>query len=259
MKAVKVLETNILYASDVIYWLDGSSAAQEADMRRLSEAVVLQLDTRPADLQFLHTPGKTALWRRSAGKTVQGPPSEADKLRPAEAAYVIAGSVADSQRRYVPRRFEIQAGNAAGHSVVLYPTPFGTKLGRGGGLRGTLRFAGSNAPAVWALLTLIVNLGVGGNLICRAQADANGDFIIAMHRLPPLPEGVTEYAATLSIRALAAADAADAMDPDDLVAMTLGALNTDNSFAAELALSVVPGEIGLIRSFNRDHLAVQPN
>ncbi|MDT4290086.1 hypothetical protein RO575_11000 [Methylomonas sp. MO1] len=259
MKAVKVLETNILYASDVIYWLDGSSAAQEADMRRLSEVIVLQLDTHPADLQFLHTPGKTALWRRSAGKTVDGAPSEADKLHPVEAAYAIVGSVADSQRRYVPRRFEIQAGNAAGHSVVLYPTPFGTELGRGGGLRGTLRFIGSNAPVVWALLTLTVNLGVGGDLICRAQADANGDFIIAMHRLPPLPQGVADYAATLRIRALVAANATEAIDPDDLVAMTLGALNADNSFAAELTLAVVPGEIGLIRSFNRDHLAVQPN
>ncbi|MBD9360179.1 carboxypeptidase regulatory-like domain-containing protein [Methylomonas fluvii] len=258
MKAVKVLETNILYASDVIYWLDGSSAAQEADMRRLSEAVVLQLDTRPADLQFLHTPGKTALWRRSAGKTVQGAPSEADKLRPSEAAYAIAGSVADTQNRYVPRRFEVQAGNAAGHSLVLYPTPFGTKLGRGGGLRGTLRFTGSNTPAVWALLTLTVNLGVGGNLICRAQSDANGDFIIAMHRLPPLPEGVTEYNATLSIAASAAASAALPVDPADLQPMLLGAINA-NSFAAALALTVVPGDLSLIRSFNRDHLAVQPN
>ncbi|NOV32383.1 carboxypeptidase regulatory-like domain-containing protein [Methylomonas sp. ZR1] len=258
MKAVKVLETNILYASDVIYWLDGSSAPQQADMRRLSDAVVLQLDTRPADLQFLHTPGKTALWRRSAGKTVQGAPSEADKLRPAEAAYTIAGSVADSQSRYIPRRFAVQAGNAAGHSLVLYPTPFGTKLGRGGGLRGTLRFTGSNAPAVWALLTLTVNLGVGGNLICRAQADANGDFIIAMHRLPPLPEGVTEYNATLSIAASAAASAALPVDPADLQPMLLGAINA-NSFAAALALTLVPGDLSLIRSFNRDHFAVQPN
>lgn len=258
MKAVKVLETNILYASDVIYWLDGSSAALEADMRRLNDAVTVQLDERPEDLQFLHSAGKTAFWRRSAGKTVSGPAGDVDKQRPAEPAYPISGTVADNQRRYIPRRFEIQAGNAVGHGLVLYPTPFGTQLGRGGGLRGTLRFAASNQPAVWALLTLTVNLGVGGSLVCRAQSDANGDFILAMHRLPPLPEGISQYAATLGISALTTASADTPIDPSDLVPMTLGATNANN-FSAALTLNVVPGELNLIRSFNRDHLAVQPN
>ena len=258
MKAIKVLETNILYASDVIYWLDGSSAAQEADMQRLNTAVTMQLDNRPADLQCLQTPGKTALWRRSAGKTVSGQVSDVDKQRPVEAAYAIAGVVADNQRRYNPRRFEIQAGNAVGHALLLYPTPFGTRLGRGGGLRGTLRFDGGNLPAVWALLTLTVSLGAGGNLVCRGQADANGDFMLAMHRLPPLPEGVDQYSATLTVAASTLASADLPLDPADLQPMELGASNA-NSFSPALALSVVPGELSLIRSFNRDHLAVQPN
>lgn len=257
MKAVKVLETNILYASDVIYWLDGSSAEQEADMQRLTSVVTVQLDTRPEDLQILHTPGKTALWRRSAGKTVPGEAVDTDKQRPAEIAYAIAGSAADSQRRYIPRLFEIQAGNAAGHGLVLYPTPFGTRLGRGGGLRGTLRFDVGNQPAVWAILTLTVNLGVGGSLVCRGQSDANGDFMLAMHRLPPLPEGVNQYAATLAVAALTTAEADTPVDPADLQPMALGAVNANN-FAAAIALNVVPGELSLIRSQGRDHLAVQP-
>lgn len=259
MKPVTVLETNILHASDVIYWLDGSSAAQESGMLRLNQVLVIQLDECPDDVQFLHTPGKTALWRRSAGKIIAGVASDTGKEHPAENVYTLTGTVADSQRRYIPRRFSIEAGNTAGHSVVLYPTPFGTRLGRGGGLRGTLQFSGNSSPVMWALLTLTVDLTVGANLICRAQADGNGDFILALHRLPPLPEGVSQYPATLSIRASSEASADTPIDPADLEPMALGALDVDDNFADAITLSVVPGEIRLIRSSNKDHIAVQPH
>lgn len=259
MKQITVLETNILHASDIIYWLDGSSAAQESDMLRLNHTLVMQLDEYPDDVQFLHTPGKTALWRRSSGKIIAGTASDTEKERSVENVYTLAGTVTDSQRRYIPRRFSIDAGNTAGHGVVLYPTPFGTRLGRGGGLRGTLRFDSNSSPVMWALLTLTVDLTVGTNLICRAQADGNGDFILALHRLPPLPEGINQYSAMLSIRASSEARADTPIDPVDLESMALGALDVDNNFADAITLSVVPGEIRLIRSSNKDHIAVQPH
>ena len=258
MKAVRVLETNILHASDVIYWLDGSTAVQEAEMQRLDSVLSVTLDTVPADVQLLHTAGKTALWRKNAGVIVEGQADETDKQLPLETSYNLTGSVSDGQRRYIPRRFDIQAGNSASHSLVLYPTPFGTRLGRGGGLRGTLRFDASNKPVVWALLTLTVDLTLGATMVFRAQSDAHGDFIISMQRLPPLPEGSSEYAATLTIQALADATPEEAVDPADLMAMNLGDLSVADSFAASIALSVVPGDIALIRSSNRDHLSVQP-
>jgi len=256
--AVRFLETNILHASDVIYWLDGSTGVEEADMQRLDPILSVRLDAAPTDLQLLHTAGKTALWRKTAGVMVKGLANETDKQRPDEETYDITGTVSDVQRRYIPRRFTIEAGNGAGHGVVLYPTPFGTRLGRGGGLRGTMRFDGNGQPAVWALLTLTVDLTLGATLVCRAQSDAHGDFIIAMHRLPPLPEGSDHYAANLTVQALAEATPDEAVDPADLAAMNLGELSVDDSFAASIALSVVPGELALIRSSSRDHLSVQP-
>lgn len=258
MTAVRVLETNILHASDVIYWLDGSSAADQSEMERLDHVLSVTLDTFPADMQLLHTPGKTALWRKLAGSVVPGVAAEAVKEKPAETPYSLSGTVSDVQRRFISRRFEIQAGGGLGQAIVLYPTPFGTRLGRGGALRGTLRFDGSETPVVWALLTLTVNLNLGATLVCRAQSDAHGDFIIALHRLPPLPQGTDRYSATLSIQALADARPEQPVDPTDLVAMNLGELTTNDSFAAAIDLSVVPGEIALIRSSNRHHLAVQP-
>ena len=258
MKQIHVLETNILHASDVIYWLDGSSGQTTTDMQRLTRPVFLQLSTRPADLQYLHRPGKTALWRRPASGMLQGAPSEADKTRSDTPTFPLIGNAIDPEGRYIPRAFSIAAGNAAGHALVMYPTPLGTRFGKGGGLLGTLRFTdGSITP--WALLTLVVSIPGGGTQTFRGQADHRGDFMLPMHRLPPLPEGIDQYAAQLSVAALLTADPALPLDTADLVAMDLEDLQSSNSFSNPIGLQVVPGEIRPIRSAGKDHLTVQPS
>jgi len=258
MTALRILETNLLFASDLLVWLDGTSATDPAQMQRINSTVSVQFDnTRPADLQWRHSEGKTALWRRASARIVPGQADEVDRQALPDTPYTLSGSVSDNPGRYNPRRFEILAGNAQGHSLVMYPTPLGTAIGRGGALRGNLRFAADGAPAVWAILTLTVNLGVAGNLQFRAQADRHGDFVVPMHRLPPLPQGVVNYAATLSVRALADAVADTPLDPADLIDMQLGRLNAAG-FAAAIDLTVLPGQYALIRSQGRDHVAVQP-
>ncbi len=259
MSTLKVLETNILHASDVIYWLDGTSAEAQSEMMRLPYAVALSLSARPSDLQLLHSAGKTALWRRTTEPMVEGVASEADLAFPVSPTYPLAGSVQEPNGRYNPRTFSLTAGNLGRQVVELFPTPYGTRFGVGGGLTGTLRFTTNGNPVPWALLTLEVSTGLSGTLTFRAQADAKGDFSIAMARLPPLAEGVALYNATLSIAALATADAETPLDPADLLPMNLGQLSSENTFSNPIGLTVVPGEIKLIRSMNLDHLAVQPS
>jgi len=259
MSTLKVLETNILHASDVIYWLDGSSAENQAEMMRLPYAVALSLTARPSDLQLLHSAGKTALWRRTTEPMVEGVASEADLAFPASATYPLAGSVQEPNGRYNPRTFSLTAGNLGRQVVELFPTPFGARFGVSGGLTGTLRFSTNGNPVPWALLTLEVTTGLSGTLTFRAQADAKGDFSLSMNRLPPLPEGVDLYDAELSIVALSTADADTPLDPADLLPMNLGELDSDNTYSNPIGLTVVPGEIKLIRSLNKDHLAVQPS
>lgn len=259
MTAVKVLETNILHASDVIFWLDGTSAGDPADMLRIPVPLELRLTTRPNDLRVVHGVGRTALLRRPVNEIIDGVASEADKQRPVMPTYPLAGVVSDGAGRYIPRRFLIDAGQAAGHALVVYPSPLGTRLGPPGGLLGTLRFAGSEAPVPWALLTLEVTTALAATLTFRCQADAGGDFLLPLHRLPPLPEGITHYPATLGVTALLSANAGEALDPADLVTMELGALDSDGSFSSLIGLTVIPGEIRPIRSYSRDYLAVQPS
>lgn len=259
MTSVNVLETNILHASDVIYWLDGSSAENAADMLRLMTPLQVRLSTRPTDLQVVNGTGKTAFLRRPTQPMVAGVAGAADKQFPVTATYPIAGVVADDAGRFVPRRFSIDAGNGVGHGVVVYPSPLGTRFGTAGGLIGTLRFDGSGLPVPWALLTLTVTIAVATTMTFRTQADAKGDFMLSVQRLPPLPEGIDHYDAELSIAALETATADTPIDPADLVAMQLGELDSDDSFSTPIGLNVVPGEIRLIRSSSRDHLAVQPS
>lgn len=258
MSSLNVLETNILHASDVIYWLDGSSAENQADMMRLPYIVELSLSVRPSDLQLLHTAGKTALWRRPTEPMVDGAASEADLAFPVSATYPLTGNVRELNGRYNPRTFSLTAGNLGRQVVELFPSPYGTRFGVSGGLIGTLRFSTNSSPVPWALLTLEVTIGLSDTLTFRAQADAKGDFSLSMTRLPPLPEGIDFYNAELRIAALASADADSPLDPADLLPMNLGELDSDNTFSNPIGLTVVPGEIKLIRSMNMDHLAVQP-
>lgn len=257
MSSVNVLETNVLHASDVLYWLDGSSAEAEAEMLRIDEPVSLLLSVKPRDLHVVEARGKSGLLRRPTNEIVRGRPSEADKQRPATATYTIAGTVSHRSGLYIPRAFSLVVGNGTGHGLVLYPSTLRIKLGSAGGLIGCLRFAATGDAAAWALLTLEVSTVTGTALTFRCQASGSGDFIMPLPRLPPLPEGIDSYGATLRVHALSSARADIPLDPATLIAMRLGELNA-GSFSDAIALTLVPGEVRLLRSSTRNHLAVQP-
>ncbi|GGO76242.1 hypothetical protein GCM10011348_02980 [Marinobacterium nitratireducens] len=263
MSAVKILETGVLHASDILYWLDGSTASDIASMQRLPHPVRLELNSRPGDLQIRQAPGKTALWRRGAVAIVDGEAGEADKAFASGGSYTLAGRVYDSRGFYNPRTFSITAGAGgvpvAGHGLVMYPSPQGTRFGRAGGLIATLRYASDESVVPWALLTAVVTIPGIGDQTYRAQADHRGDVLLPLHRLPPLPEGVDEYSISLGVEALQGASPDTPLNTGDLVAMELESLTSAGAFSDPIGFSVVPGEIRLIRSDNKDHLAVQPS
>jgi len=257
---INVLETNVLHASDVLYWLDGSTGSDGGtdNMHRANRMMMVQFENRPNDLQVLEKVGRMALWRRPVGNMIDGVAGEADRSRPAAVAYTISGAVRDLDGLYNPRSFELEVGDGAGHAVVMYPSPQGTQFGKAGGLIGGLRFEPTGQPLPWALLELEVSISLSDTMTFRAQADAKGNFRLSMSRLPPLPESVEQYPAELSIRGSLTATAEQAVDPDDFVGMELGKLDEDD-FEEDIEFFVKPGEIRLLRSFNKDYLAVQPD
>jgi len=194
MSAITVLETNILHASDILYWLDGSSAESTDQMQRVAHPLQLVLSNKPADLQLRHAPGKTALWRKPVTPIINGVANAADKAYVVGPGFPLEGSIIDSTGKFNPRTFSITAGNSGvpvpGQALVLYPTPLGTRFGKAGGLIASLRYASDQTIVPWALLTVAVTVPGVGNQIYRAQTDQRGDVLISLNRLPPLPEGV---------------------------------------------------------------------
>lgn len=255
---VQVLETNILHVNDVVYWLDASSAENAVDMNRIEQDLLVSFSTRPRDVSVLHKAGQMAVWRRPTTDMVEGVATDEQKERPAIPAFDLAGEVTDPRGRFNPALFDLSLGAGDGVAVLLYPTPLGTSLSPLGGVIGTLRFASNEAPAVWALLELEVTLSVAETQIYRAQADKNGDFAIALKRLPPLPESVTEYDAVLRVTAIDSASADTTPDTTIFISQELEASDTQDDFSTDFNLAVRPGEVRRINSFDKDHLAMQP-
>ncbi|HET8706198.1 MAG TPA: hypothetical protein VFM46_07855 [Pseudomonadales bacterium] len=256
-RSVHIQETVILHANDVVFWLDGTSAEATADMQRLNLPLRIDLTSAPRDVSLVNTRGKTAFLRRPTNPVVNGTATENDKKIPVTPTFAIAGVVSDPTDRIVPQAFSFNAGNAAGHTVTLYPTPVGARFGNGGGLTGSLRLQPANTALPWAILSLAVTTAVGTTLTFKGQTNRNGDFSLPLNRLPPLPKGVNHYHAQLSINGMSNANPDIPLNPDNFVAMQVGSL-TANSFSLSVGLTIVPGEMRVIRSFNRDHLAVQP-
>ena len=254
---VQVLETNVLHASDVIYWLDGSSADNTAEMQRVGAPLDIRFSARPAGLSVLSTPGKTALWRRSEGEFIEGRATEAQRARPPQASFAITGEAWDYSRRFNPVRFDLSAGAGNGLPVVMYPSTFGAVRPAGGVIFGSLRVDGTEAPVIWGMLELVITVSVSESLTVRAQTDAKGDFVLSLKRLPPLPESITEYLAQLTLTAGLANAEDNAPDLSTYVAMELESLDTEGDFVASLPLTVRPGERARLNSAGKSYLAAQ--
>ena len=165
----------------------------------------------------------------------------------------------DPKGLYNPRIFSVTAGAADGHRIVLYPTPLGARLSKAGGLKGTLRWDGTETVVPWAILTLQVTNTLGAPMIFRAQSSDRGDFILPLKRLPPLPEGIDHYDAELTIAAPATDAVSDPMDPGDLSPTLLGSLESADTFTASINMEILFGEIRLLQTLSKRFLSVQPS
>lgn len=254
MNAVRVLETNVLHASDVIFWLNGTSAETLSDMTRVPMPLDLSFSAKPKDARIINSAGKTAFLRTPTNDFVQGVATEADKVRPEFDTYEVIGEAWDSSRRFNPARIDLTLGSGLGEAIVIYPSPVGTQKSPGGSLFGRLLMDDDESPVIWGLLTLVVTLSESETQTYRAQTDAHGDFVIPLNRLPPLPESITEYDAVLSLSTNTANTVTSAPDTTTYSATELQSSST-NAFNANFALQVTPGSKARISSNAKDYLA----
>ena len=257
--SVRVLETQVLHAGDVVYWLHGGTGGGDTTrMQRLRTTLQVALEDVPRDAVVVHGRGRMAVSRRRDAQIVAGRASEAQRARGTLDSFTVSGVVSDPDGRFNPRAFSLPlGGHGDGHGLAVYPSPHGSRLTATGGLLGMTRWD-DGTPAPWALLSLVVTTAPSTTLRFHAQSDAAGSFVLALDRLPPLPESVTEYSASLTAGAEGAASAQAAVDPDTLSAVDISAPDDPGGFQSPLALTVRPGEVRNLRSFGRDHLALRP-
>jgi hypothetical protein len=261
-----ISKTVIHHASDWIDWIDASGSV--GPQRRINDRLELSVGESPADLQLISRDGRTRVWRaqqEALHLSVAGRASEAQMAYPSAATFSLAGEVRDGQHRYNPRRFSITVGDASGHSVELFRSPFGTRFASAGGLRGNARFE-DGKPASWAVFTIVVTTfevtgqpELTNTVSFRAQADRHGDFVLAMDRLPALNKSGApqHYKSELTALALASASGSDIADPDGFVPAQIRSPADAANFATPIQLNVSPGTVSTLTSKDQPHLVLR--
>lgn len=259
------LETLFAHGSDYLEWYEASGCAGTALRRIAPDRLQIALARAPRDLQVVHKATATALWRKRPPELsgmVAGRASEADLLPPAQTPYTLEGEISDLSGTYLPRRFRVACGAVIGHRIGLYRSPLGSRYGRAGGLFGRIRLAGK--AAAWSLVVARITPPLGKVLEFTAQADASGEFILPLDRLPAIGVDalVKTYPATLRILASPLAVPEQPFDPDDLAAHQV-AVGEEAAhvvqFSPELSFAVTPGSVSRITSPGQTLLLLKPN
>lgn len=264
--SVRVMETTILHATDILRWVDGATGSTDAteDKRPIDHALALRLSTRPNDLVVRHRAGATALWRRGDAVLVEGVAGTAERERPADLSFPLSGTVYDPRGRYNPRQISLSAGDGTVHALILFPSPQAIAFGPGGGVLGRVCLAADENPVAWARLTLTVRTGLHSALTFWAQADGEGRFRIAMDRLPPLPDGHADYEAELQVQADLSADPLTPPDLSDASAFQQMDIMKEEhhppaqQFTTALQLRVKPAQVARPVSVGKNCLALKP-
>lgn len=173
---------------------------------------------------------------------------------PAIAAFTVSGIAASLDGRFHPRRFSVSPSPAAPSYVPLRPSLQATRISEAGAVVLNLRWQ-SGTAASWTVLQMSctrngVALGFSG------QADVNGDVIVPLTGLPPLPASQTSDSMTVSVFGDATQSGLPVGDPDALkpVQFAIG-----GAFAVQQTIAVVRGQISTLAALALSSVTLQPN
>lgn len=264
---IRVKETLIRQASDVICWLDATGREGQSAPVLNNLLVELDQDLPVKGLSLLHKPGCSIIWRSQLSDNQQlqrsidsGRATEEQKQRPLEVSYLLKGTVSDPSGTFNPRVFQKNCGNNSYPQIALYRSPDGTRLSQHKALQGLLRYQKQAdeimaKPASWALVSLQVNLSsTGDSFIFNAQADSQGYFRLPLTRLS-LTMLSMGFTASLTVKADKTQSGSVFPDPDQMTAMQI-ALADSNIFAAGINVLAEQKQHRLILGFVPDETGV---
>lgn len=268
-----LLEIPIRHGSDFIYCYDatGFTAEEHRPPVRNDWSLELREPTPPRDLRLLKKNNQVVFFRSKPDGMQHILAKEAATFEPPiRENFAIHGRITTVNQHFNPRDFSITAGEGAGHGFALYRSPLGTTIPSAGALIGTLYYEPEDdqplRPAAWAILTLVVTPTVGNSMAFTAQADAHGDFILPLNRIPALNKDApaSHYPAVLSIRAAEDVSALwpqqrspAVLDPDDLVAAHIANTDGNENFLPLIALRIIPGQTRRLVSYNKHYMALR--
>jgi hypothetical protein len=115
--------------------------------------------------------------------------------------YSLICIVQDKRGNYLPQRITLNLDSQVKHNVSLFRTVKSSRLGASGGVFAQLRYS-NQLPGAWALVTVSISMPNGlPALVFKVQADNNGEFLLALDRLPmPNLTNNTQYSCTLTIQ-----------------------------------------------------------
>ena len=142
-------------------------------------------------------------------------PTEAERATPLAAApATVEGVVELLDGRFHPRRFLVGLNADRLAYVKLYRSAAATRFGEAGGVALSVRYA-DGSPGAWAIATFDCTRASQA-FTFLGQANANGDLVVSMSGLPPLPASATDDTMTLSLFADPVQSRLPAADPDTL-------------------------------------------
>jgi hypothetical protein len=174
---------------------------------------------------------------------------------------VISVSLLSLDGRYHPRIVNLKPPQvlAAGGTpttiptlqpIALRPSLQGTRITESGALTINLQWSASPIPASWAVVTLTcTRMGVAYTF--TGQADANGDVIVPLTGLPPLPKSPPPAAdiITLSVQAdQKQSGIAEGCDTDALLALSPTPVTVTGAATAVTTLSITGGQINTAKT-----------
>lgn len=262
MNRPRVIETVVTHGWGALTFVDATTGRTDDLASRLpiDEVPHVELRNAPRGLVTIRKRAVLAL-SFEEGSVLEGDASGEipEFLAPPEREpLALSGVVRGSTERWLPRAFALSLQRGERASIELFPSPFGVQVGTGGALIARLGKL-SGEPVPWAIVTLSVEVPPDTIIVCRGQSDARGDLVLPMRRVPPLPKGVDDYAATLSVRFKPDADPELPLDPSELVPGKLVGPDSPAE-AAAIALRVRPGVRQRISSYDNDsrQLVVKP-
>ncbi len=181
-------------------------------------------------------------------------PTEAElATTPTVPAVTLAGSVQSLDGRFNPRQFSVTPGKAAPSYVALRPSLQAIRITEAGAVVLNVKWQGG-AIASWSLLRLTcvrngVTLGFSG------QSDRNGDTIIPLTGLPPLPPSLTVDSMTLTALGDPTQSGQSVGNPDTTKAVQV---STGGAFAAQQSFNVRRGQISNVAALGISGVTLQP-